>query len=85
MSLKKRIIISGVVLGLMMLAGAVGIWHIMENVPSSQREARAGMLGSGVATLGCIVLGFVWLPYAYQIGARKRAEREKAAKKKSRR
>lgn len=80
MTLKQRIVASLVVLTLMLMIGGGGIWYIVENAPRSDHEARAGMLGSATATLGCIILAVIWFPYAYQVGVKKRTERERKSK-----
>lgn len=80
MSLKQRIWTSVAVFGAMIVIGLAGVWHIVETAPRAQQESRTGQLGSGTAMLGSFILAAIWLPYAAQLGARRRAERDALGK-----
>lgn len=85
MTLKQRVVITAIWTALIFVIGGVGIWYIGAHPISGVRtEARASKLGGGVGVLATLGYGCIWLPYAASIGKQRRAEREKAKRKRRR-
>ena len=74
--MKTRILIS---IGVFLLAVAVGagvMFHISgERISNAEKRQRAEKLGTGLGTMASIGFAVIWLPYAAQVGKRKRAEK----------
>jgi len=84
MTAKTRILVSLAWFVLVIAIGVGGVFWIQSDTSDSQeRTRRAGILGTGLGCLGGIGLGVLWMPYAYRLGRKKRAEREQAAGKQS--
>jgi len=56
----------------------VGLWYVMTHPRSGvSSDARAARLGEGAGTVTAIGYAVIWLPFAYQVGKRRRsAERD---------
>jgi hypothetical protein len=84
MTLKKRILFSVYWLVLIfVLAIGTFFWIAAGEPPSPETAARASMAGSGFGILASIGFGILWLPYAFEVGKRKREQQERAKRKKS--
>ena len=81
---KLPLIVTAIVLPLMLVCGIGAIvWISGLDIPSREKTARASMLGSGVATMGCFIMAPFWLIAAAKFGKAKREARD--AKKANRR
>ena len=80
MTTKLALILTGAWTLLMIAVCSGLIWFVTARVPRHEQERRAGMLGSGAATVAAIGYGAIWLPWAVVVGRkrRERAERERA-------
>jgi hypothetical protein len=56
---------------------AVALWYVLSHAPPSDRDRRAGLLGQGAGTVMALGYAAIWLPYAYQVGRRRREQRER--------
>ena len=83
MTLKKRIILSVAWLLLCVVIGFAAVIFVATGEGSSaDRTARAGLVGTGMGTVVGIGWAGLWLPYAAAMGKQRRAERERARRKK---
>lgn len=70
---KVPLIVTGVALLLALVIGIAGVTRIHQSTSSNrQKQQRAQLLGSGVATATCIVIAPFWLYAAAQVGKRRR-------------
>lgn len=71
---------------IMAVAGVLMAWYMSERVRFARDAAQqAKQLGETVGTITGIGYGLIWLPYAYKVGQRRRAEAKAPVKKKKRR
>ncbi|MCA9107416.1 MAG: hypothetical protein R3B96_15025 [Pirellulaceae bacterium] len=76
---KLPLIVTAIVFVLMIVASiAAFVWLGSQKIPDRQLAERAGLLGSGIATLGMFVIAPFWLWGAAMLGKERRA---KAARK----
>jgi hypothetical protein len=86
MSIKKLIVATVVWMALIFVGGGLGFWYIFEHpLPGVSADIRAGKLGQGFATVASLGLGAIWLPFAYKLGEKRRAERAKQQSAKTKR
>jgi hypothetical protein len=58
----------------------VGLWYVLTHPrPGVSSDARAARLGEGAGTVMTIGYAAIWLPFAYQVGKRRRAAQRGAA------
>jgi len=70
---KTPIIASAAILVLTLIAGLAAITVIYNSDGTNgQKAERAGMVGSGIATAGCVAIAHFWLYAAAKIGQEKR-------------
>src|SRR4051794_23735302 len=56
----------------------VGLWYITTHrIPGVSAEQRAAQLGQGAGPVTLIGYAAIWLPYAYQVGKKRREEKER--------
>lgn len=73
---KTPLIVTAIVLPLMLIVGLGMIsWIYSMDMSNRKKAERAGLAGSGVATMGCIVMAPFWLIAAAKLGKEKRAGR----------
>ncbi len=70
---KRPLKVTAIVFPLMLVIGIIGVTMIHQSGDSNRKKMqRASMLGSGVATMGCIIIAPFWLIAAARIGAERR-------------
>jgi hypothetical protein len=80
-SLKNRILLSIAWFILCIVIGTAAFAVMINNSPRRDRDARASMLGGGMGVLVSIGWAGLWLPYAAEIGKKRREERTRANRK----
>ena len=74
---KLPLIVTGVTLTLALVMGLTAVlWINQLAISNRQKEDRAAKLGSGVATLTCVVVAPFWFVAAARLGKERRAARE---------
>jgi hypothetical protein len=65
-------------------ACAVCLWYLGTHpVPGAPLERRARQLGEGAGTVMALGYAAVWLPFAYQLGKRRQAQRAREERRKT--
>lgn len=74
----KRLILASVLWTVVAIGlGLLGVWYIVEHpVPGASSEARSERLGQATAFLVTVGYAVLWLPFAYKVGQRRRAEQQ---------
>ncbi len=73
---KLPLIVTGIVLPLVLVLGIVGVtWIHQSPISNREKELRGQKLGSGAATMMCVVIGPFWLYAAAKFGKERRAAR----------
>lgn len=76
---KLPLIVTAITLSLAIVLGVAAILFISQSSGSRrQKQARAEMLGSGTATLACIVIAPFWIMAAAKAGKERRAAADAA-------
>ncbi|MBC8324198.1 MAG: DUF4339 domain-containing protein [Verrucomicrobia subdivision 3 bacterium] len=70
----KRVVIGSAIWFVLMMAISIGIfYHIFQDSKNNrERNARAAKLGAGMGALTAMGWGVLWLPWAAQVGKRRR-------------
>ena len=85
MTLKNRILLSVAWFVLCIVFGFATFLFVVNSAPRRDRDARAAMLGTGLGTVVGIGWAGLWLPYAADIGKKRREERARAKRKRRKR
>lgn len=73
------LVATAVVFVLMVVIGVASMGVIYNSSGSNRKKAeRAGMLGTGIATVGCIAIAPFWFYTAAQIGKERRKKKAQA-------
>ena len=73
---RSAIIATAVTVTLVIVLGLAAItWVHNQEISNRQKEQRAAALGSGLATVMCLVIGPFWIAGAYRFGRERRASR----------
>lgn len=83
----KRLFLASIIWTAVMLGGGyLAAVRMAQQVAFDRNaEERAKSLGQGIGTITGIGYGVIWIPYAYALGKKRRAEKSRPAKGKRRR
>lgn len=84
----KRLLIRSVIWTIVIGVGLGGlaVWYVVSHpVPGVRTEARTEALGRAVGVVIGLGYGAIWIPEAYRVGQKRRAEEARKAKKKGKR
>ncbi len=70
----KRVVIGSTIWFVLMMIISLGIFYqiFQDSKNNRERNARAAKLGTGMGALTALGLGMLWLPWAAQVGKRRR-------------
>lgn len=78
MTVKRRVMVSLVWTSAGFVAGGLCVYYVMNHpVPGVPEKVAAERLGNVVGFVLTIGYAAIWLPYAFQVGQKRRAKRAK--------
>lgn len=84
MTRRLALILSGVWTAVVLVAAVAVVWYVVTHpVRGMTQDQRAAKVGGGMGVAAGIGYGIIWIPYAAQVGQRRRAERARKQQRKS--